>query len=267
MLRTCSIMIVVAVVGLWSSPIFADLPWEVWEDSESTSVCGIVNAENVELVVQRSDEMLIIVTGQDITLTNTFVRENGDVLVDGVVTGGLTFALDEDGYRTLWWVADETGTVMSVDSITLNATPSDFAPSDFSDVPCDACPFWDETLPLNITTEPQDTTACEGDKVTLFVDADDCQLEGYQWYKNGVAIQDENDSTLVFVSADAFDTASYHVVLASTDGPELASDLARLVVNECTSQPSLFCGNGLATISGLIFASLLLMRFTHRRAD
>ena len=125
-----------------------DLPWETYEDALSDSVCDVVNAENVELVVSWDSTLgvynMVVVTGSDIRLADTQVLDNGDVLYLGESAGFIQFDEDGDGYRTLWWVGIG-GNVVNVNSFSGEPTVSDYFPGDFHDVPCDACDLWDDT--------------------------------------------------------------------------------------------------------------------------
>ncbi|UCC30908.1 MAG: hypothetical protein JSU86_01265 [Phycisphaerales bacterium] len=119
------------------------VPWDVFIDDQSDSVCDVVNAANAELVILSNTGQFVIVTGADVILEDTFVDINGDVFYLGDPAGFIDFALDGDGFRTLWWMS-LTGRVVNVSGFTGEPTETDLLPSDFSDVPCDACDFWDD---------------------------------------------------------------------------------------------------------------------------
>lgn len=130
--------------ALTNSSGFAQIkPWDVFIDDQSDSVCDVVNAENAELVILSSTGQFVIVTGVDVVLEDTVVDFNGDVFYLGNPAGFIDFALDGDGFRTLWWMS-LTGRVVNVNGFTGEPTETDLLPSDFSDVPCDACDFWDD---------------------------------------------------------------------------------------------------------------------------
>jgi hypothetical protein len=120
-----------------------NVPWDVFADPSSDSVCDLVNASNAELVVLSNTGELVIVTGTDVILADTFVDLDSNVFFDGLPAGLLTFATDDDGFRTLWWVG-LNGNVVSVDLFTGEPSVTNERPSDFADVPCDACDFWDD---------------------------------------------------------------------------------------------------------------------------
>ena len=81
------------------------LPWEVYEDTLSASVCDVVNAANAELVVLVDTGQFVIVTGEDVILEDTFVDFDGSVYLEtgipGVLesVGFIDFADDRDGFR------------------------------------------------------------------------------------------------------------------------------------------------------------------------
>lgn len=121
-------------------------PWELFLDTASASACDVINAENAELVLISSTNQLAIVTGVDVTLENTFVDGNGFVFFEGDPVGAIGFADDGDGLRTIWWMS-LTGAVVSVNGFTGEPGQTNKLPSDFKDVPCDACEFWDNPAP------------------------------------------------------------------------------------------------------------------------
>lgn len=118
-------------------------PWELFLDSASTSACDVINASNAELVLLSSTSQLRIVSGTDVTLEDSFVDADGFVFLEGNPVGVIDFATDGDGLRTVWWMS-LTGTVVDVNGFTGEPTQTDEFPSDFVDVPCDACAFWDD---------------------------------------------------------------------------------------------------------------------------
>ncbi|MHC5109143.1 MAG: hypothetical protein ACYTHJ_04600 [Planctomycetota bacterium] len=118
-------------------------PWVTFSDLDSTSICDVINAEDAELVLLESTGELVIITGEDEVLEGTFVNLDNDVFFDGVPTGFLTFDTDAEGFRTLWWVSSE-GRVINTGGPGGIPVEIDAFPSDFENVPCDACDFWDD---------------------------------------------------------------------------------------------------------------------------
>ena len=146
------LLIALATGGLTATTIAQELPWITFEDVLSTSFCDVVNAvdeqgEALELVVLPDAftgiENLVIITGRDTTLLDTEVTEEGDVYYLGDPTGFIVFAEDGDGYRTLWWtgLGDR---VVQINSFTGEPSLSEYFPTDFFNVPCDACYNWDD---------------------------------------------------------------------------------------------------------------------------
>jgi len=121
------------------------LPWDVFTDDISSSVCDLVNTANAELVVLTVTGQLMLVTGNDIILQDTFVDLNGFVFFEGFPFGIIDFAEDGDGFRTLWWTT-LLGSVIQIDEFTAVPSVTNTIVSDFIDVPCDASPFWDGCL-------------------------------------------------------------------------------------------------------------------------
>jgi hypothetical protein len=134
----------VAVLLGASSPGAAQIrPWDVFEDTQSTSVCDVINAANAELVILRDTRQLVLVSGEDVTLESTFVDPGGFVVFEEADAGLIAFREDGDGFRTLWWTT-LIGRAVNVDPFTGEPTESNRVPSDSINVPCDACEFWDD---------------------------------------------------------------------------------------------------------------------------
>lgn len=136
-----------AVICIWlaiglSTPAQA-APWVLYADTASDSLCDVVNAANLELVVLEATGELVGVTRTDVVFLDTFVDDDGFVFFQGLPAGFIEFAEDGDGFRTLWWLT-LLGDVANVNEFTGEPTPTGLLPVDFFDVPCDACPFWDE---------------------------------------------------------------------------------------------------------------------------
>lgn len=135
----------VGMMAVATGPLAAQVfpPWDTFQDTLSNSVCAVVNASNTELVVLRSSGQLVIVAGPDVLLADAFVNNEGFVFYENQPAGLLGFAADGDGFRTLWWLT-LTGNVVGVDGFTGEPFESNAFPEDFVDVPCDACPLWDD---------------------------------------------------------------------------------------------------------------------------
>jgi len=141
-------------------------PWELFLDAQSTSACDVVNADNAELVVLSATGQLVIVTGTDVTLEDTLVDQDGFVFFEGDPAGTIAFATDGDGLRSLWWLS-LTGTVVRVNGFTGQPSLTDSVPADFTDLPCDACEFWDDPAFCEADTEPPPTFRLCGNDVPL----------------------------------------------------------------------------------------------------
>ncbi len=131
-------------------------PWDVFQDDVSDSICDVVNAANAELVVLYDTGQLVIVTGADVILQDSLVDLNGDVFFEDEYAGSIGFAEDGDGFRTVWWMT-LTGHVVSIDGFTGAPTESDRFPSEFFNVPCDACDFWDDLTVCPVPDNVDDT--------------------------------------------------------------------------------------------------------------
>lgn len=148
MLNGMNRRVLIAACGALTSGMFAGAqaqPWVLYVDSDplSGSICDVVNATNLELVVLEATGEFVSITGNDVAFVDTFVDGSGAVFFQGIPAGFIDFAEDGDGFRTLW-LFTPFGDVANVDRFTGMPTPTGLLPLNFSDVPCDACPFWDE---------------------------------------------------------------------------------------------------------------------------
>lgn len=133
-----------AVLTFTSSTAVAQTPpWDIFLDDESNSACDLINATNAELVVLTGTAELVLVSGTDLVLTDSFVDEDGFVFIGGEPFGLIDFFEDGDGFRTVWWVS-LNGTVVAVDGFTGVPDTTSVRPDDFRGVPCDACDYWDD---------------------------------------------------------------------------------------------------------------------------
>ena len=138
----------VMVLSAFGTMASAQTAWDVLEDSQSLSVCGVINAVNaatgapIELVILSQTSQLMIVSEADVVLIDTFVDADNNVFDRDDPRGFIAFATDADGFRTVWWVSLD-GTVVEVDPFTAEIFAGVSFPDEFSDVPCDACNFVD----------------------------------------------------------------------------------------------------------------------------
>ncbi len=127
----------------------AQTAWDVLEDSQSDSLCGVVNAVSadtglpLELVILSDKAELMIVSRADVILDGTFVDLDNNVFDSfGDPRGFIDFAVDGDGFRTVWWLSLD-GSVVEVDPFTAEIFAGTTFPEEWIDVPCDACNFVD----------------------------------------------------------------------------------------------------------------------------
>lgn len=154
-LTAISMKLVIALATLGSgfgSASAQTVPWDLFVDDRSSSACEVVNAANAELVVLSDTGQLVIVSGEDVILVDTFVDLDGSVFFEGSAAGVIDFAEDDDGFRTLWWMS-LTGLAVAIDDFTGVPIVSDLFPGDFANVDCDACPLWDDP---SVCVEPDD---------------------------------------------------------------------------------------------------------------
>jgi hypothetical protein len=214
------------------------VPWDVYDDPQSPSRCDVVGTENFDLVVLAATGELVVVNGTDRIVPGSFVETDGDVYIDGEYAGFIEFDYDGEGFRTLWWF-DPTGAFITyLDPVTLTPDFGDLRPFEFVDVPCSACPFWDEPLAacgeieFEILLSPEGRTVCEGDDVVLNVVTYGNVLPEFQWFRDGAPIANATDDVLVINNISFFGEGEYDVEVY-VDGLVLVSEPALLLVEDC----------------------------------
>lgn len=236
--RDQSIVTAVLLCMIFSATTRAqNIPWVEFADLSSNTLCDVVNVENAELVVLRAAGELVLVSGDDIVMANTFMDAGGFVTFEGSPFGVIDFASDGDGFRTLWWMTI-LGAVIHVDEFTGVPSVSDSIPGEFFDVPCDAEPFWDGCLS---NADCDDNNACT---------VDTCS-GGVCVFINAIAACDDGDGCTIFdacISGECVGTA-----VADCD----SSDPPVIVID--------FCGTGTTLMMIMTFAGLSAMRLNRRR--
>jgi len=151
---TLMVLLSVATVAAHAAPASAQSkPWLLFTDSQSTSRCDLVNADNAKLVVLQSTGQLVLVNGVDVTLQDAVADQNGFVSFEGNPAGVIGFATDGDGLRSLWWLS-LTGKVVDVNGFTGAPTETSKVPGDYKNAACDACEFWDDPTACPSKTPP-----------------------------------------------------------------------------------------------------------------
>jgi glucose/arabinose dehydrogenase len=88
--------------------------------------------------------------------------------------------------------------------------------------------------PPAITDQPDDLTVSTSDAASFEVSASGNGLLSYQWYKNGEAIADADQSTFNISHTASADQGMYSVLVSSVNGSVL-SNVAALIVNNATA--------------------------------
>lgn len=136
------------IVAAISPAASAQTVWDVFEDLDSASECGIVNAVNagtgrpLHLVVLSETAQMMIVSGTDSTLLGTFVDLDNGVFNGDEPKGFIEYVVDGDGFRTVWWRGLDGG-IVEVDAFTGEVFAGTLFPDEFLSVACDACEFVD----------------------------------------------------------------------------------------------------------------------------
>lgn len=283
----CLLGAVLFAVGA-STPAMSQ-PFDVFVDPISGESCDLVNAGNVELVVYSDTGELVIVTGVDLFLGDSFVSGNGDVFFDGLPFGFITFAEDGDGFLSLFWLTD-FGTVVDIDLSLFYPVDSGLFPEEFVGVPCDACPFWDDPFDCAVFDTDGDGVEDEFDLCLNtgpgeIVDVDGCSCEDigdcdcfFDTDLDEVPdCEDFCNDTPIGADVD-FDGCACFEVDDDGDGIDNCDDLCPntpgsddVDIDGCSvivnpgGPVFISCGNISALFLGLTFSGLIAMRFAGRR--
>ncbi len=99
------------------------------DDPESDSRCALVNTSQNEFIIRTCDRQLIFVTMED-EETGYVVDSAFNVTLNGAPRGRIGYALDGSGFRTLFWVTDNSfgdvgpGFVLDYDPSTGTVSPA-----------------------------------------------------------------------------------------------------------------------------------------------
>ncbi|MBN86526.1 MAG: hypothetical protein CL885_03285, partial [Dehalococcoidia bacterium] len=83
--------------------------------------------------------------------------------------------------------------------------------------------------PVEIKTQPTGAQVREGQPFDIIVKASGTEPINYQWYKDGLVIDGENDPGLRFESTSELDSGAYHVVIGNEVG-QIESQIADLEI-------------------------------------
>jgi len=242
--------------GIGSSNIARAVPWDVFLDPESDSACDVVNAGNLEVVVLSDTGELIVVTRDDYPLdAAAFVNAEGVYFFDGVPVGQISFAIDGDGFRTLWLLAPDD-TVLELDSDTGEPIFTNLTPNDFVGVPCDACDLWDDPADCDEDLDgvPDKDDDCPGTPLNTVVTEEGCPCNEF----------DEDDDGI----NDCFDDCPNTPLGADVDevGCEIVIVIQPPPVTVIQPPPvTIVCGNFSTLTMALTFGTLITLRLARRR--
>jgi len=150
---TCCITAVLASGATAQTP-----PWQVFVDGQTSQECALINADNVELVVNDADGKLIITSSlgtdlPDTVLVDSQVDANGNVFIGGLQAGVIRFAEDINGTLGLWWVSALTGRVVRFDTVNNLPLETDGYPGDAVGDLCDPCEVWDDQTVCDVPVD------------------------------------------------------------------------------------------------------------------
>ncbi|GAA4318724.1 immunoglobulin domain-containing protein [Flaviaesturariibacter amylovorans] len=121
------------------------------------------------------------------------------------------------------------------------------------------------TAATSITTQPVGATACEQGATSFTVVASGAGTLSYQWRKGGTNISGATSATLNLSNLTATDAGSYDVVVTGGCGP-VTSNAVTLVVNNCTSVPSLDASISSAVLTPNAVRNTTVLRVKATRA-
>ncbi len=141
------------VLGLLAATRPAGAQWFDIADPLGDTVCGIINAADGVLLVFGEDGHLILIRSTDLSLSNTGLDEDLNVIIDGEQFGSVDYADDSLGRRRAFWITP----IGSLYGLTPDGEPvaTTTYPGDVEGF-CDPCEFWDNTA--DCVDEPADDT-------------------------------------------------------------------------------------------------------------
>ena len=246
-----TLMAVLVLGGNAASSFAQEVPWDVFSDDPvSGSVCDVVNAGNLEVVVLSDTGELIVVTEDDYALgAAAFVNADGIFFFGGIPVGEVLFADDGDGFRTLWLLAPDD-TVLELDPDTGEPVFTNLFPDDFVDVPCDAFELWDDD---DFDDVPDEFDFCPDTPLNTPVTVEGCPCNAF----------DEDDDEI----NDCFDECP------NTPFGTVVDDVGCEIVvvvrpPPVTIQPppiTVICGSLSTLTMALTFGTLVSLRLVRRR--
>jgi hypothetical protein len=223
------------------------VPWETFVDTQSSSVCDVVNAGNAELLVLVPSRELETIDGEIVPFS--FVDADGNVFIDDFPFGFLSFAEDGDGFRTLWWLAISDGVfrVVELTDFALEPVVTSRFTSEFFNVPCDVCTLIDD--PDNCGC--RDSLDCDdGNECT----DDLCLVSGECTYVDRISVCNDGDACTEFDTCSNGSCSGVLIAGCDDDPP--------IVVPNISFN---FCGSGAALAMSLTFMGLMTMTLIRRR--
>jgi hypothetical protein len=272
--HTAVLAAVLVFGGGGSSNLARAAPWDVFSDDPvSGSVCDVVNAGNLEVVVLSDTGELVVVTEEDYPLDDAaFVDENGVFFFDGIPVGQISFADDGDEFRTLWLLAPDN-TVLELDPLTGEPIFTDLIPDDFVGVPCDPFELWDDD---DFDDVPDELDLCPDTPPDEPVDGDGCAC--FEVDSDGDGVDDcDDECPLDFgdddagCPCDAFDEDDDGINDCFDDcpntplGADVDADGCEIVVVLPLTPVSITCGGFSGLTLAMTLGLLVSLRLSRRR--
>jgi len=264
---------VLVLGGNVSSNFAQEVPWDVFSDPVSGSVCDVVNTANLEVVVLSDTGELVVVTEEDYPLDDAaFVDEDGVFFYDGIPVGQISFADDGDGFRTVWLVAPDD-TVLELDPLTGEPIFTNLFPDHFVGVPCDALELWDDD---DFDDVPDELDLCPDTPPDEPVDEDGCAC--FEVDSDGDGVDDCDDECPldfgdddVGCPCDAFDEDDDGINDCFDDcpntplGADVDADGCEIVVVLPLTPVSITCGGFSSLSLAMTLGLLVSLRLSRRR--
>lgn len=156
------------------------------------------------------------------TIVYSIVSEEGHSY-DFSVAGGTELSSTDTSMTVLW----ENPGIMYVNLVETNILGCD------GDTVMNQVLVFGEGMMVLFLEQPESQGVCVNDSLSFMVEAAGYPELIYQWQKNGVDIENANDSILSIPNAQFDDDAAYQCIVSNDFGTD-TSDMALLVVDEIT---------------------------------
>lgn len=233
-----------------------------WSNNATTQSIFASAVGTYKVTVTNGNNCTAVSSG--ITISNNAVTNINNQLVDQstCINGNVTFSISATGTNLsyIWLhngnVTGNTGSSYNIPSAALTDTGT-YQVIVTGDCGADTSNI--ATLivgtTLTFSLQPVSHSACEGSSTSFSVVANGANAT-YQWFKDGVAINNAQQSTYTIASVDVSDAGSYKCFVTSDCGDD-TSDVAQLTVLQPTSFAfsQTICASGSFNFNGQILTT------------